>query len=1034
MAPGPPLYVGIGTSAGGGAGLTVLFNALCDTEGTAFIVVARGGGQEELCDQLASATGMPVRLAEDGQPVEPGTIYLCPGGRVIAVAEGRLRLTAGDAADRQNNPVDHFFTSLAESQGENCVAVILSGESSDGTIGAKVVTERGGIVIAQADTEEGAPDSEMPQSAMASGLVDFAEALDDIPARLVQLRDSAGMLDAIAGSDQNARPADEMRQVQGEVSHLLRSHTGHDFSGYKARTFMRRVARRMKVMQIEEVEHYLQHLHDEPAEVLALFRDLLINVTNFFRDEDAFAALRSRVLPALFEGRGADETIRLWVPGCATGEEVYSLGILMREYMDGAAVCPKVQIFATDIDEEALSAARAGRYPEALLSSVSPDRLSRFFRRDGSAYVVRKEVREMCIFSPHSVISDPPFSRMDLVSCRNLLIYFGPDLQNFAIPTFHYALKPGGFLFLGTSEGIGRHGDLFVPVDKHHRIFQSRDNGGRSARLPPALAHAMEHWGLPGKSVERRGHLAGSTGPELRQRVEAQVLERHAPPHVVVARDGEILFFSSGTGRFLEMPRGAPNRQLHEMARRELRGDLRAAQREAMENATPSRRRAVLDDGAGRAEVIELTVEPLEGPDGGETVYLVLFDALGTQDPVQDAEAGVAAVRESEAALEREVIDLRERMQSTVEEYETALEELRASNEELVSANEEAQSTNEELEASKEEMQSLNQELNTVNAELAKTVEELDRASTDQKNLYDATEIAAVFLDGDMGITNFTPAAASFFNLRESDLGRPLTDLAGALHYPEMEELVRQVFRSGEPIERRQTAEAEDTRHLVRLMPYRNRDDAIVGVVVTIVDITTLAKAEEQREILIAELNHRVKNMLTVVISIANSTHRAAPSPEEFAGKLISRLHGMARAYSLLSEANWSGVTIREIVRGEGEAFGTEQLDAAGPEIRLNTQQALALGMIIHELATNSAKYGAFSTDRGRVHVEWDTTRTRIRLRWCERGGPEVQAPTSEGFGMVLVQGQATEQLLGEINFDFDPGGLTVTLTFPLVP
>lgn len=1034
MTSAAPLLVGIGTSAGGVPALGRLFGALGDPAGMAFVLVVRGGPPDDLRARLAAEVDLPVRLVEDGQQVASGAVHLVPAGCLVRFEGDRLHLDSGAPEDTRENPVDHLFMSLAPVQGENCVALILAGEGGDGTIGAKVVKERGGIVIAQTDAGDDETDAQMPQSAIGSGLVDFAEPLDDIPARLVQLRDAAGMLDAIAGADTDARPDDEMRHIQGEVSQLLRSHTGHDFSGYKARTFMRRVARRMKVLQVEETDDYLQRLHDDPSEVLALFRDLLINVTNFFRDEDAFATLARRVLPRLFEGRGADETIRVWVPGCATGEEVYSLGILMREHMEGAPVRPRVQIFATDIDEEALTAARAGRYPGAILSSVSPERLSRFFRRDGSAYVVRKEVREMCIFSPHSVISDPPFSRMDLVSCRNLLIYFGPDLQNLAIPTFHYALKPGGFLFLGTSEGVGRHGDLFAPLDKHHRIFQSRDAGGRSARLPPAMARAMEHWGLPGQEGQRRGQPAHPAGQDLRQRVETQVLERHAPPHVVIARDGEILFFSSGTGRFLEMPRGAPNRQLQEMARRELRGDLRAAQREAMENATPARRRATLNDGEGRTEAVELTVEPLEGPDGGEAVYLVLFHALGPQDPVEDPEAGATAMREAEAALEREVIDLRERMQSTVEEYETALEELRASNEELVSANEEAQSTNEELEASKEEMQSLNQELNTVNAELASTVEALDRASTDQKNLYDATEIAAVFLDGDMVVTNFTPAAAAFFNLRDTDLGRPLTDLAGALHYPEMEDHVRRVFSTGAPIERRQTSEAEDTCHLVRLMPYRNRDDGIVGVVVTIVDITSLAQAERQREVLIAELNHRVKNMLTVVISIANSTHRAAPSPEEFAGKLISRLHGMARAYSLLSESDWAGVTVRDIVRGEGEAFGGEQLDLGGPEIRLGTQQALPLGMIVHELATNSAKYGALSSASGRVHVDWRWSGGQVALRWCERGGPAAAAPEAEGFGMVLIRGQAEEQLSGEIRFDFDPEGLTVSLTFPVAP
>ncbi|MBC7285494.1 CheR family methyltransferase, partial [Hoeflea sp.] len=1010
----PPLVVGIGASAGGIPALEGFFRALPDDSGMAFVIVTHLSPDRHslLHEVIRRYTSTPVEVAEDGAMVRGNCVYVMPEGKILTIRNGIFHLRGDDPLHRERKPIDLFFASLAEDQGENAVGIIMSGGDSDGTLGIKTIKERGGITMAQTGDGSGPRNPEMPHSAMATGLIDFAEPAERMPERLLQIRDGIEVPPDLKG-EPDRPPSTEEQQAQADIARLLRSHSGHDFSGYKRKTFLRRVARRMKVVQVGALEDYIRFLKDHPKEVAALFHDLLINVTGFFRDAEAFAALKSQVIPRLFEGRGADETIRIWVPGCATGEEAYTLAMLMREQMDGLDAVPKIQIFATDIDSGALAAARAGRYPHALLDHMEPDRLKRFFRRDGASCVVSKEVREMCIFSPHNVIADPPFSRMDMVSCRNLLIYLGADLQNQVIPTFHYALKPGGYLFLGTSEGVSRHGELFAPLDKQHRIFQSRDHGGRR-RLPIPVDLA------PARSLRedtQRGFYAVH-GHQLRQRVEMQVLERHAPAHVVVSHDGEILHFSGNTGRYLEMPCGAPNRQILELARREIRLDLRAALRQTMETGGPAERHVLMLDHDGEdGSMVRLATELLDGAGAGEALCLVLFSPEGQWRGPAAADGTDPGSADAVAALERDLRDMRERLQSTVEEYETALEELKSSNEELVSVNEEAQSTNEELEASREEMQSLNEELSTINAELATSVEELDRSNSDLKNLFAATRIATIFLDRDLVIRNFTPAAASIFNIRQSDIGRPLLELAGVLHYPDLQAQVREVHSTGHGVEHR-VASGDDGQHfLVRLEPYRNRDDGIDGVVVTFVDVSTLAQAEEQQKILISELNHRVKNMLAVAISITRNTRKTAPDMDEFARRLIGRLHGMSRAYSLLSQADWTVVPLADLIRTEAEAFGAGRIRMQGPNVPLKPHQALSLAVVIHEMATNAAKYGSLSADAGKVNVGWQVEQDRLALTWVEEGGPPVRSPERNGFGLVLIEGQVRSQMEGEIEF-----------------
>lgn len=1023
--------VGIGASAGGIVAMEALFKGMPESARAAFVIVTHLSPEREslLHEVVARYTSMPVLVAEDDVKVEQDHVYVMPANVILTIENGRLRLRRPNAVSRERKPIDIFLGALAQDQTEYAVAVILSGGDGDGTLGAKAVKERGGFTLAQSSDGSAPRNPDMPQSAISSGVIDVAVPVEQMGEKIAAFARSFGTLAALADNDGKKDEAD-LQKERSEICTILRSHTSHDFAGYKTKTFMRRVRRRMQVLQLHSVHSYINVLNRDAPEVMNLFRDLLINVTNFFRDPDAFAVLEGVVLPRLFEGRGADDTIRVWVPGCATGEEVYSIAILLREQLDRLSNPPRVQIFATDIDEPALTVARAGRYPEQLLEGVSEERKKRFFTGDGASFVIAGEARELCIFSPHSVIKDPPFSRMDLISCRNLLIYFGSDIQNRVIPTFHYSLKPGGYLFLGTSESISQHGELFATVDKKNRIFQAREHVSARPRLMMPTGGSMTETprGLTGLAA---GH--GAPFP-LRQSVEAHVLERFSPAHVVVNGEGDVVYYSARTGRYLEPPQGAPSRQILSLAKKGLRLDLRAALREAYSTrATVVRDNILVDETEDRIQPITLTIEVLPDRGTDEPLFLVLFHPTGpvrdNSEPVNDNVA-----TDGSAVLEHELRSTRERLQSTVEEYETALEELKSSNEELMSVNEEAQSTNEELEASKEEMQSLNEELNTINTELSAKIEDLDRANSDLKNLFESTEIATVFLDRHLVIRNFTPAASAFFNLRPADVGRPLTDLSTTLDYPALKEHIASVFETGELLEHHLARDEDDRHFLVRLIPYRNGNGRTEGVVVTFVDVTTLAQAEEHQQVLISELNHRVKNMLAVVISVANHTLEQSISPKEFTEALTGRLHAMARSYGLLSRTNWKDASVVDLVRQETEAFGCGRFDVAGLDIHLTPQQGLSVGMVIHELATNAAKYGALSKPDGTISIRWSTDHGRFAFQWEEKNGPRVQQPENEGFGLSLVRGEIGYRLGGDVETFFDPEGLRVILSFALEP
>jgi len=786
---------------------------------------------------------------------------------------------------------------------------------------------------------------------------------------------------------------------------------------------MRRVMRRMQVNQLTTAEAYIEKLRQEPQEVNALFRDLLINVTNFFRDAEAFESLATHAIPKLFEGRGADDTVRVWVPGCATGEEVFSIGILIREQMDKLSAVPRVQIFATDIDERALAAARGARYPAALLDSVSPERRRRFFILDGGSYVVSKDVRELCIFSPHSVVRDPPFSRIDLISCRNLLIYFGAEAQNQVIPTFHYALRPEGYLFLGSAENVSQFDDLFSSIDKKHRVFRRRSDIAPHVRLP-LIVNALK----PGQVSDLMPRRPPLGGVGLRQRVDEHVLERFAPAHVVVNRDGDVVYYSGKTGKYLEPPAGIPTRQLLTLARKGLRLDLRTAFREAVETGHSATREGVaVENETGGVQIVNILVEPL-AENNGEPLYLILFIDQGPVLSHEEARLRVGSSQDGAALhVERELRETRDRLQSMIEEYETALEELKSSNEELVSVNEEMQSTNEELEASKEELQSVNEELHTVNGELSSKVEALDRANNDLQNLFESTEVATIFLDTQLTIRSYTPSVARIFNILPSDRGRPITDLSSRLSLKDFADDIRAVLGAAGRVERRVTTEDGNTHYLVRLSPYRAADGSSEGIVIAFIDITNVTRAETRQKVLIAELQHRTRNLLTVVQSLARQTIGKGAALDAFS----ARLQALSRVQDLISSGQCDKIDLGELVRLELEAVGfapSDRIQIKGPKVALSFDALQTLALVIHELTTNALKHGALRQPDGALTITWDVERAAeadsvLAFDWKETGVAIAAQPEKRGFGRELIERVLAFSPRTESRLTFTPDG-----------
>lgn len=1030
--------VGIGASAGGVKALEGFFRGLPADTGMAFVIVMHMAPDREsaLPEILERFSAIPVASAENGVAVTPGHVYVCPPGHFATVTDNRLRLAPLEPA-LHRFPIDLFLTSLAENSRDAAIGILLSGGGSDGTSGIRAIKEHGGLTLAQGRDGSGPQQSAMPEAAIHAGVVDLVLTTEQMGPRLAEIARSFHPADAPADAPAAAdiAAADDGRtpQVLQQVSRILLKQLGHDFSGYKPRTFMRRVQRRMKVLQLADAGAYVERLRSDPEEVSLLFRDLLIGVSSFFRDSSAFEALAQQVIPRLFEGKGANDTLRIWVPGCATGEEAYSIAILLREHMDTIGTVPKVQIFATDIDEGALVFARVGRYQPSVLANVSTERLQRFFTGEEAGYTIGKDLREMCIFSSHNVLRDPPFSRLDLVSCRNLLIYFGAEFQARVLAVFHFALKPSGFLFLGAEENVSHHPDLFATLDRKQRIFQRRDQVAASLHLAPFTRH--DH---PDSALLEGKSEAGRVLTNLRDAVQARVMERFAPAHVVVNRDGDVLYYAAHTGKYLEAAPGLPNRQVLAMARKGLRLDLHSALREAVETRRKATRSNLAFNVDGRVQTINLVVEPF-GDSEQDPLFLVLFQDVGEPVVPGAGEAAGAAGNDTAEQLEQELRQTRDRLQATIEEYETAVEELKSSNEEMQSINEELQSANEELETSREELQSVNEELSTVNAELGDKVELLDRANADLRNVYESTQLAIVFLDRQLVIRSFTPAATDIFKLISSDQGRPLTDIVNNLRENgDIGGDILTVFEHGEPIERRVHHVNGHTHYFMRVLPYRTGKAAIEGAIVVFVDVTRLVEAEMQQRRLLVELNSRVNGILGVILNFAEEAAAHDEAGVQSSESLLGRVRSMAMCYELLARADWGEVALRDILTGEFEKYrsrDSQRIFLDGPHISFKAPSVLALGMAFHELASNAANHGALSHAKGRVTVTWEVTEEMggaLRLEWREQSGERLRKARQAGFGSQIIDHEIRTTLGGAVTIDDQSSGLIANILIPL--
>ncbi len=1033
----PLTVAAVGASAGGVEALRTMFREVPTGSNIAFVVLLHldPDRTSSLPDILSRECALDVVTAEDGMALSAGRVFVVPPGVLATVVEQRIKLAPGDHSLRDPRSIDVLFSSVALDLNEHAIGVVLSGFGSDGTLGIKAIKEHGGLTVAQGSNGSRPGHGGMPDSAIAGGLVDLILPVEAIPAKLVEYAASFGRLARLTASDRSAEEQQRMDAARHAICDVLRHETNHDFSSYKEATFFRRVQRRMQVLHATSLDDYLERLRADHDEALALLRDLMISVTSFFRDEEAYAALAEQVIPRLFDDKGAEDAVRVWVPGCATGEEAYSIAMLLSEHVAGRKGVPRLQVFATDIDEAALQVARAGRYPLALLDRVTPARLRRFFTPDGSTCTVGKEIRDICVFSSHSLIRDPPFSRLDLVSCRNLLIYLDADAQADVFPVFHFALRPRSYLFLGSAESASQFGDLFIALDKQHRIYQRRDHATPNLRLPLARS-ALAARGLTAASMPPSRH---NPAWSMKQAAEAAVLERFSPPHVVVNREGEVVHYSSHTGRYLEAAPGQPTSNVAALARRNLRLDVRAALQEALESRKTVTRITADADPAESGRRVSITVTPLVGGTAADPLFLIVFTEAEPKPATPVAEASARTTEPVDLA-ELELLDTRNRLQTLLEQYETAVAELRATNEEMVSVNEELQSANEELETSKEEQQSVNEELQTVNQDLNAKVEQLDHANADLKSLFDATRVATITLDRDLAIRSFTPQVAGLFNLLPSDVSRPLADIAGALDTNEVLADARRVLEGGQAVERSISRRDGSAHYLSRTVPYRSREGSVDGVVAAFVEITPLVEAArltEHQKIVIGELNHRMQNVLTVVISLTRQTLSDGQPMNEVGEALIGRLQALSEAYKLVLRQSWGDIGLTELVQQQLGPHLTraERGKLMGPRVMVSPASAVALGLVLHELATNAIKYGALSNLTGTVTVSWtlraEDGASQLVLDWVERGGPRAKTPSRQGLGSQLISGQVEQALGGTLEQRYEDEGFSATITLP---
>jgi len=842
--------IGIGASAGGLEALEQFMRNVPVGSGLSVVIVQHLDPTHKgiMAELLQRTTKMEVLQVKDRMRVKPDCVYVIPPNKDMSILHGVLHLFEPLAPRGLRLPIDYFLRSLAEDRQDRSIGVILSGMGSDGTMGLRAIKEKAGLVLVQ-DPASAKFDS-MPRSAIDAGLADIVAPVEELPGKIIDFLRHALVI------SKTEHPLEEKEQSALEkVMILLRTKTGQDFSLYKKNTIYRRIERRMSIHQIDRINSYVRYLQENPQEVELLFKELLIGVTSFFRDPLSWEQLQEKAIPMIMAGRSNGGVLRAWSAGCSTGEEAYSLAIIFKEALEKIKPAGDftLQIFATDLDRDAIDKARQGVYPANIAADVSPERLKRFFVTEDNHYRVGKEIREMVTFATQNIIMDPPFTRLDILICRNLLIYLTPELQKKLLPLFHYSLTPGGVMFLGSAETISTFTDLFSPLDIKLRLFRKNESLLSIEKLsfPPSFAHT-----LPGVTKEPEMLKPAAN---LQTLADQLLLQHFSPPAVLTNDRGDIVYISGRTGKYLEPAAGKANWNIFAMARDGIRFELGSAFQKALRQKTAVSVKGLKLGTNGDTQLVDLTVQSIAEPEALRGMVMIVFtdvapalDKTGS-DTCKKGSSGNARILE----LEQELQMTREGLQTTREEMQSSQEELKSTNEELQSTNEELQSTNEELTTSREEMQSLNEELQTVNAEQQSKLDEVSRVNDDMRNLLNSTEIATVFLDGELHIRRFTPGADKLFKLRPGDVGRPLSEIVTDLLYPGLIDEAREVLRTLVFSEKQITSN-DDRWYTVRIMPYRTLEDVIGGVVITFADITSFKMSETE---LLAE-NARLKALL----------------------------------------------------------------------------------------------------------------------------------------------------------------------------
>lgn len=942
--PAPPI-VGIGASAGGLEAFEQFFQAMPADSGMGFVLVQHLDPSHAsiLTEILQRSTAMPVVEAQDQMVVEADRVHVIPPNRDLVIFHGALQLSVPTEPRGLRMPIDAFLRSLAEDQGERAIGIILSGTGTDGTLGLRAVGGAGGLCLVQ-DPGSAKYDG-MPRSAIGAGYA--AQVL--VPCEMPQALQRA--LRALSPARVGAGLAVNAGGGLNKIMMLLRSGLGHDFSQYKSSTIGRRIERRMAQHGIDDVAVYLRFLREHPAELQTLFRELLINVTSFFRDPLAFAVLKDDILPKLMAGRPEAQALRIWVAGCSTGEEAYSIAILLREWMNETGSNPKVQLYSTDLDDDAIAAARTGLYTPNIAQDVSPERLRRFFTKEDSGYRVRKEVRDMVVFATQSVIKDPPFSRLDLLACRNLMIYLEPELQNRVIPIFHHALKPGGVLFLSPSESIGDHTELFEPIDRKWKFYRAR---ATLTPRPPLPAGDLA-WTGSEAAHATPAHGARARDSQLAELARRSLLQTFAPAAVLTDLQGNILYVYGDTGKYLRPAQGRPTHDVVEMARDGMQLELREALRAAQDGQQLSWSHDTTVMTNGVAQAVRLNLRRLTEREAGSGMLLISFQdiasAAAVPAPRRRPRSGSAGEARHIDELQRELALAKAGMKGVLEEQQASNEELKSANEELQSSNEELQSTIEELETSKEELQSVNEELTTVNVELQVKIEQMAHMQDDMKNLLDNIRVGTIFLDRKLAIRRFTREATKVYRLLPADLGRPLADIRSELS--EGDQLLadaQDVLDSLTSVER-EVRTPGGTWYLARIQPYRTMDNQIDGVVLTFADVTERVQAIATRKALaLAEgIVDTVHGPLVVLdaglkVSVANRAYFTT-----FGGTAETAL---GQPFFALGNGQWDCPALRELldtVLPRDGGFEPRLLDHCLPErgpkrLRFSARQVVGRG------------------------------------------------------------------------------------------